>query len=260
MAKIKHIAMVTLDPERLAKFYQEVFDMKLLHRTETGGVFITDGYMTVALLPNKAEGKPNGLTFAYASSSLRLKTRRRLRALRERFVHRSTFRTLRRCPSAASRLAVGFFVFPLVATVPSPDVKYVLPVRFSEEAPAPALACSYVGVGDNRMARKLLHRTETGGVFITDGYMTVALLPNKAEGKPNGLNHFGFQIDDQEEIAGRLEDYGLAHPAKRPADRPYAETRATDPDGNNFDLSVHGFQKVEYSATRANKEPETVDA
>ena len=25
----------------------------------------------------------------------------------------------------ASRLAVGFFVFPLVATVPSPDVKYV---------------------------------------------------------------------------------------------------------------------------------------
>jgi catechol 2,3-dioxygenase-like lactoylglutathione lyase family enzyme len=107
---------------------------------------------------------------------------------------------------------------------------------------------------------KLLHRTETGGVFITDGYMTVALLPNKAEGKPNGLNHFGFQIDDQEEIAGRLEDYGLAHPAKRPADRPYAETRATDPDGNNFDLSVHGFQKVEYSATRANKEPETVDA
>ena len=27
--------------------------------------------------------------------------------------------------SAASRLAVGFFVFPLVATVPSPDVKYV---------------------------------------------------------------------------------------------------------------------------------------
>ena len=27
--------------------------------------------------------------------------------------------------SAASRLAVSFFVFPLVATVPSPDVKYV---------------------------------------------------------------------------------------------------------------------------------------
>ena len=27
--------------------------------------------------------------------------------------------------SAASRLAVGFFVFPLVATVPSPDVNYV---------------------------------------------------------------------------------------------------------------------------------------
>jgi catechol 2,3-dioxygenase-like lactoylglutathione lyase family enzyme len=99
-----------------------------------------------------------------------------------------------------------------------------------------------------------------GAVYVTDGYITVALLPNKAEGKPNGLNHFGFQIDDQEEIARRLEDYGLAHPAKRPADRPYAETRATDPDGNNYDLSVHGFQKVEFSKDREVKEPEKVDA
>ena len=30
-------------------------------------------------------------------------------------------------------------------------------------------------------------------------------------------------------------------PGKRPADRPYAETRGTDPDGNNFDLSVQGY-------------------
>ena len=37
MAKIKHIAMVTLDPERLAKFYQEVFDMKLPCLTGCGG-------------------------------------------------------------------------------------------------------------------------------------------------------------------------------------------------------------------------------
>ena len=30
MAKIKHIAIVTMDPSKLASFYQEVFDMKFI--------------------------------------------------------------------------------------------------------------------------------------------------------------------------------------------------------------------------------------
>ena len=77
-------------------------------------------------------------------------------------------------------------------------------------------------------------------VFMTDGYLTLALLENKAEGKAPGLNHFGFQIDNQEDITAKLSEFDLA-PVQRPADRPYAETRATDPDGNNFDLAVRGF-------------------
>ena len=70
-----------------------------------------------------------------ASSSLRLKTRRRLTGadgffatIRASASLSSTSAVNRSddvVSSAASRLAVGFFVFPLVATVPSPDVKYV---------------------------------------------------------------------------------------------------------------------------------------
>ena len=83
-------------------------------------------------------------------------------------------------------------------------------------------------------------KQDSKAVFMTDGYLTLALLENKAEGKAPGLNHFGFQIDNQEVIAGKLAGFGL-EPKQRPADRPYAETRATDPDGNNFDLAVRGF-------------------
>jgi catechol 2,3-dioxygenase-like lactoylglutathione lyase family enzyme len=87
-------------------------------------------------------------------------------------------------------------------------------------------------------------------VYMTDGYITLALLPNKAEGKPSGLNHFGWQVDDHDEIATRLTAAGVSAPAKRPADRPYAETRATDPDGNNFDISVQGFGSEESSQAK----------
>jgi catechol 2,3-dioxygenase-like lactoylglutathione lyase family enzyme len=78
-------------------------------------------------------------------------------------------------------------------------------------------------------------------VYLTDGTVTLALLENKSEGKPSGVNHFGWQVADQDAIAARLTSAGVKAPAKRPADRPYAETRATDPDGNNFDISVAGF-------------------
>src|SRR5215208_7649978 len=64
MPKIKHLAIVCMDPKNLAKFYCEVFEMKEVTRSTSNGhtnVFLTDGYMNVALLSQKAEGKTNGL-------------------------------------------------------------------------------------------------------------------------------------------------------------------------------------------------------
>jgi len=94
------------------------------------------------------------------------------------------------------------------------------------------------------MGLEILHRGDNGSVFLTDGYLNIALLPNKAEGKPNGLNHFGFEVENVEQVAKQFERAGMAAPRKRPADRHYAEYRATDPDGNNFDLSTNGYQSV----------------
>jgi catechol 2,3-dioxygenase-like lactoylglutathione lyase family enzyme len=100
---------------------------------------------------------------------------------------------------------------------------------------------------------EIIHRSESGGVFLTDGTINLALLPNKAEGKPSGINHFGFHIEDADEITGRLAEWDIGAPVQRPKNRPYAETRTTDPDGNNIDLSVHGFQDVETKAHRDKK-------
>ena len=106
------------------------------------------------------------------------------------------------------------------------------------------LAKFYMDVFD----MKLLHRREpgtrppTGAVFLTDGQINLAILPNRAQGKPSGLNHIGFKIDDAEETDRRLAQWDVAAAGERPADRMYAETRCTDPDGNNIDLSVHGYE------------------
>jgi catechol 2,3-dioxygenase-like lactoylglutathione lyase family enzyme len=103
---------------------------------------------------------------------------------------------------------------------------------------------------EKALGLEVQQRADNGNVFMTDGYMNIALLTNKAEGKPSGLNHFGFEIEDMEETTAQLEAAGVPAPVKRPADRHYAETRAFDPDGNNFDLSVNGFERV-----RLDREP-----
>jgi hypothetical protein len=45
----------------------------------------------------------------------------------------------------------------------------------------------------------------------------------------------------------------LEEPQLRPPQRPYAEYRGCDPDGNQFDVSVHGFEEVETGEDRAKK-------
>ncbi|MGH8058542.1 MAG: VOC family protein [Candidatus Entotheonellia bacterium] len=55
MARIKHIALTTKDPEKAAAFYKEAFDMKEIRRSPNGAVFLTDGYINLAILNFKTE-------------------------------------------------------------------------------------------------------------------------------------------------------------------------------------------------------------
>lgn len=106
---------------------------------------------------------------------------------------------------------------------------------------------------------KAIHSEENGAIYMSDGYLTLALLRNRGEATPSGINHFGFSVDDVEEIQARLEKYDEPMTV-RPSNRPFAEHRAMDPDGNLFDVSVHGYDEVEFRADRDKKNKEKVKA
>ena len=109
---------------------------------------------------------------------------------------------------------------------------------------------------------EIIHRSPNGGVYMTDGYLTLALLMNRPGDMPSGINHFGFQVEDARELTRKLKDMGSPEPTQRPATTPYAELRGMDPDGNQFDISEHGYSDVEYPPERekkpAKKTPEKV--
>lgn len=104
---------------------------------------------------------------------------------------------------------------------------------------------------------KVINTESSGAVYMSDGYITVALLRNRGEAAPSGFNHFGFQVDDVEDLEQRLAKYNEPLTV-RPSTRPYAEQRAMDPDGNLFDVSVHGYQEIEYRADREKTKKEKV--
>jgi catechol 2,3-dioxygenase-like lactoylglutathione lyase family enzyme len=55
MARIKHIALTTQNPEKVAAFYKEAFGLKEIRRSSNGAVFLSDGYINLAILNWKTE-------------------------------------------------------------------------------------------------------------------------------------------------------------------------------------------------------------
>lgn len=50
MAKLRHLALLTHQPEKLANFYKAVFELKEIFRTKNGSVHLSDGEVNLAIL------------------------------------------------------------------------------------------------------------------------------------------------------------------------------------------------------------------
>src|SRR5438876_8087688 len=99
---------------------------------------------------------------------------------------------------------------------------------------------------------KVIHSERSGAMYMSDGYLTLAILRNRGEATPSGINHFGFHVEDLQDVEARLAKWNEPM-TERPSTRPFAEYRAMDPDGNLFDISAHGYDEVELAADREKK-------
>jgi len=88
-------------------------------------------------------------------------------------------------------------------------------------------------------------------VWVTDGYIDVAIIQPHDSKTPRGLNHFGFTLeaDEQPGVYRRLAEHDRA-PYRPPPGRPYIEDAARDVDGNKFDLSTTGLRSTEKQTER----------
>lgn len=94
------------------------------------------------------------------------------------------------------------------------------------------------------MTEVFRHESTSGGgdaIYLSDGYINLAVLP--ARGRPEGMYHFGFQVDDVDQAATvALEAGATQPPVGLPRDGRYAEVFIKDPMGTRIDLSEAGWK------------------
>jgi len=274
MGTIRYLAVISEDPEALARFYLEEIGMEELDRAIAGDISLTDGYYNLTIFRQRAD----------------------LMELRnEPGLHHIGMNV----DSIDAVLAKYRELVPGGIAVREPDgVQYGEVRIFDPECNPISLSESGFGVGQGkrglprighiaihtlqpqrsadfltalfgmRELRTTEERRQQGrfNCFMGDGTTNLALHPyyrtrddagfalynrighDGGEESPGerrfGIHHLGFLMRDAKQKAEQLS-HGKSMVADRPAERPYAEFRVLDPDGNGFDLTQNKGWEVD---------------
>lgn len=254
-ARLRYIAITARDPAALAIYYALHFGMWLLGESADGDISMTDGFYNLTLFKQRAALGDEDAQLGTNHFGIEVDSMAELEDRLSRFapdldlrpehgdLHHGEFRTRDPNGLVISISTQNFHVPHEYRQLPSihhvamavPNNEAVLDFYknvfgFHETSTTPGLRQRGVTArmaGDSQTALAILPEPK--------------LLDEPADGhRKFGFNHFGFVVPDMDGLRRRLP---IGTVSKRPSNRPFAEYRVVDPEGNNFDISaVHGFE------------------
>ncbi len=256
MAKIRHIAIFSDDTEKLAGFYGDVFNLTLTGIGGTGSAWVTDGYLDVALLKRRGANAPKAGIHHWGFTAEPGERDGILARMKKFGIEPySPYVDAPEAPRPyaedavkdpdGNRFDLSTGMKPLVAgkgftpraTAASPKIRHI--AIFSDD---PSRLADFYSTC---FGLKITGKSKSGAMWVTDGYMDVALLVRRsAKAPPRGIHHWGFTLapEDKAGIYRKLTALGLPPSDPRAEDptipRPYVEEMAHDIDGNRYDLTL----------------------
>ena len=270
MPKLRHLALYTADPKATAEFYKRVFDMQEVGQNRSAFadeiIFLSDGTLMVALLHFKTAE-----TAAKMGGSMELglnhfgfwvedlaETRRRLRELEAEntYTNDPAANTLFVEEKWRGPDGVAFDIndkgWPGALSPRAEELQGDRPkIRHLafHTANVEKAADFYKRVFDMlEVGRNTTATSE--GIYLSDGTLNVTILqatvPLSEFAKYSGstalgMSHFGFLVQDVEEIQRRLRDVGAVHIDEQLAGLVHAEDKWRGPDGVLFDVTDQGW-------------------
>lgn len=255
---LRYLAFLSDDPGALADFYARHFALDELGRSNEGDVSLSDGFYNITFLRRRTElnelHNDTGLHHVGIQvNDIGEAAREYLRCMPDgvmvsepgglHFGERRFFDP--ECGPVS--VSTGSFGAPKKRDRRMPRIAHIalnalVPQRILE---------FYSSVFGFREVSTSLTWRERGRLnrFAGDGVTNLAIHPfyNAAsEGHESrfGVNHFGFLVDDIEHKVEALAKE--IEVVARPEDRPFAEYRLLDPEGNKFDLSQTKGWEVDF--------------
>jgi len=253
MARIRYIAVMADDPEKLADFYKRYLAMTEIARTDDGDVSLTDSFYNLTLLRSRGGGdepaEPGFHHLGFQVESLK-EVEARYKSLypsgkvfKEQGGPQRGELRIRDVDGRTISLSEG--TFGVRGTERRfPRIRHV---AFATPNPTETLEFYSKVLGIKELPTS--HEFRSHGQpnrFAGDGSTNFAMHPyppGVGQDPRPGFNHMGFLVSDIDAVVKDMS--ACVRIAPRPADRPFAELRFKDPERNAVDLSQHKGWEVD---------------
>ena len=227
MSQLRCLTIKASEPARVADFYRSVFELKTVSE-DPELIRLSDGVFTLALLKERNE-ESTGLH----ASGFQVENLGSVQEKSGKGGQASPQSELQVADSDHNLIDLTTKDFGVAAE------KTAYPIRHIALYTAdPKRLSNFYG---EALGMKEISQTDRSSIFVSDGYFNLALLYQRVREEKNGFNHFGFHVNELEEVRDRAEKAGTRRGAARPSRIPFAEVRIHDPEGNGIDISVKGW-------------------
>ena len=247
--QIRYMAVVSENPVRLAEFYSTYFGLKEIGRGAKGEIALTDGFYNMSIMKPGSGAEEPGLSHF----GIEIDDIREVEARLEDFAPSADIQQESGDLFHGEYRVIDPYGWPVSLSTRhfgAPTVERGLPSLRHVAHRSPVSkhneVCDFLtkvfGFRESESNARLREKGSQA-LWVGDGATAVAILPTwvgrddfdaETESLKEGLNHYGWLVNDIFNFMDRLPEGSVT---KRPDNRPAAEYRGHDPDGNPFDLS-----------------------
>lgn len=246
MAKIRHIAFIVKEPQKLYDYYHYIFGVEEVRRSDTGSIHVIDGLFNLAFLQQVQD--ESEVVNTHRADGNEVNQRQGINHYG--FIVDKLDDVVAKLDDSIQRGESPQNGRPAEMRVIDPwGNNFDLSSRGflgREERKLPGVRHMVVQVDRPDKAADFytsaldmheVRRESDGSILLTDGDITMGLVDEPFIGR-SGIQYFGLQVEDWAAAQQRFKEVGSDLPDLRPGQ---TEARMRDPEGNLFLVSEQGW-------------------